>query len=445
MNKPHIGQKISIAMHGLGSQGEGVGSIDGYVVFVDGALPGEVVLARMVECRKRHGFAELVAILQPSPDRIEPPCKLFGRCGGCQLMHLSYSKQLEVKQQRVIDALSRIGKIEHCEVAPCLPSPQSLAYRNKIQLPVRQGKEGIELGFYARASHDLIAVDTCHIHCALGEEVYQTVRAILQRSRVVLRHVLIKSAVHTQEALVILVADTPIPKRLAQEIFASSPAIKGVVQNIHDGSDNTILGRTFEVLEGSGFIQERLLGLTFNVSPASFFQINPAQAERLYAKALEYAELTGRETVLDAYCGVGTLSLLFAGGAKKVIGVECVSEAIEDAKENAKRNAICNVAFVCASVEDFIKTAPPIDIALLNPPRKGCERSVLEGIGRLSPKKLIYISCDPATLARDLSHLCSFGYHIDAIQPLDMFPQTAHVECVVMLNKYSPQMERVNC
>ena len=419
-----------ISIHGLGSSGEGVGSVDGYVVFVDGALPGEEVVARLVECRKRHGFAELLSISKPSPDRVEPPCKLFGRCGGCQLMHLSYAKQLEIKRQRVIDALSRIGHLEGCDVAPCLPSPQPLAYRNKIQLPIRAGK----LGFYARSSHDLIPVDTCLIHCSLGEEVYQKVRSILQRSPTEdLRHVLIKSAVNTGEALVVLVARAPLPPSLAQEILASHPSIRGVVQNLHEGSENVILGPTYQVLAGEGFITEKLAGLTFKVSPASFFQINPAQAERLYAKALEYAQLTGRETVLDAYCGVGTLSLCLAKQAKAVIGVECVPDAIADARENARVNGIQNATFVCAATEDFIKQAPAIDIALLNPPRKGCERSVLEEIGRLAPKRLIYISCDPATLARDLAHLCTLGYAIDVVQPFDMFAQTAHVECVVKL------------
>lgn len=434
MNKPQVGQKISLSIHGLGSSGEGVGYSNGYTVFVDGALPGEEIEASLYQCQKRHGFARLISITKSSHDRVTPPCKLFGKCGGCQLMHLSYTKQLEIKRQRVIDALRRIGKIE-CEVAPCIASPSPLGYRNKIQLPVK----GISIGLYARSSHDLIEVENCHIHSKLGEEVYGLIRQIVKRSAVELRHILIKSALRTGEVLVILVTNgvaTPLLRTLANEIMGSSAAIKGVVQNIHSGPDNTILGNNYVVLEGNGFIHERLGDLMFKVSPASFFQINPDQAEQLYAKALEFAELNGDETVLDAYCGVGTLSLFFARGAKKVIGVECVKEAIEDAIENGKINGIENATFVCANSEDFVSSLKDMDVVLLNPPRKGCDPAFLDGVGKLAPKKLIYISCDPATLARDLAHLRKFDYEIEGVQPFDMFPQTAHVECVVRLKKF---------
>lgn len=437
MNLPKKDQIIPLEIHGMGSGGEGVGSQDGYVVFVDGALPGELVEARMVESRKRHGFAELRSITRPSPDRTKPPCPLFGRCGGCQIMHLAYPKQLEMKRQRVVDTLQRIGKID-CFVPPCLPSPSPLAYRNKIQLPVRNSEKEIAFGLYARSSHDLVEVDACPIHCSMGDEVYRAVREILKRCNQELRHLLIKSAVRTQEALVIVVANqppSPLLAELAQEILAAHPSIKGVVHNQHAGRDNVILGRVYQTLAGSNTIQERLGDFIFKISAASFFQVNPAQAERLYDKAVEFAELTGKESVLDAYCGVGTLSLYFAKLAKKVLGVECVAQAIENARENAKLNGIRNVSFTVAAAEDFIGKLCQMDIALLNPPRKGCEPSFLDGLGRLGPKKIIYISCDPATLARDLARLLKFGYKVDAIQPFDMFPQTTHVETVVRLLK----------
>jgi 23S rRNA (uracil1939-C5)-methyltransferase len=446
MNKPQINQTISLEIHGLGSGGEGVGYFNGYVVFVDGALPGETVEAKMTQCQKRHGWAELISITKRSPDRVDPPCKLFGQCGGCQLMHLSYPKQLEIKRQRVIDALRRIGKLENVPVEPCVPSPSSLGYRNKIQLPVRPGTEGMSIGLYARSSHELIEVDHCHIHCPLGEEIYREVRAVLKRSEIEphdpsqntgeLRHVLIKSAIHTGQVLVILVTDKPVSpalKQVASAIMALNPAIKGVIHNLHRGKENVILGQDYTTLEGASSIQEKLLGLTFKVSPASFFQVNSPQAEQLYTKALELAALTGEETVLDAYCGVGTLSLLFAQKAKKVIGVECVPEAIEDAKENALVNQITNTEFVCDNAEHFIQKLKGIDLVLLNPPRKGCEPSFLEGVGRLRPKTVVYISCDPATLARDLAHIVSLGFRLESITPYDMFPQTAHVETVARL------------
>ncbi len=421
--------EITVEIHGLGSSGEGVGSLDGYVVFIDGALPGEVVKARFTQRGARHGRAELVSIEKASPDRVQPPCHLFGRCGGCQLMHLHYEAQLAAKRQRVVDALERIGKLDGSIVAPCLASPSSLQYRNKIQLPVREGK----LGLYAKNSHDLVEVEHCHIHCSLGETILQTVRAHLPDS---LRHVLIKSAVHTNQALVVFVSSqkpTPALQHIAQQLMAQNPAIRGVVHNLHSGPENVILGREYTVLAGTGFIYETLSGLTFKVSPASFFQVNPAQAENLYAKALEFAALSGQETVLDAYCGVGTLSLLFAQNAKEVVGVECVPEAIEDARENARCNKVTNVRFVCDEAERFVRKFPRADVVLLNPPRKGCEPTFLDGVGRSRPQRVVYISCDPATLARDLARLEGIGYRLRAVQPFDMFPQTAHVETVALL------------
>jgi 23S rRNA (uracil1939-C5)-methyltransferase len=429
---------VSLEIHGLGSTGVGIGSLDGYVLFVDGALPGELIEARITDPRKRHGFAELTKVLRPSPNRITPACPLFGKCGGCQLMHLAYPEQLEMKRQKVADALERIGKIE-CDVKPCLPSPSPLSYRNKIQLPAKKTPTGTTFGLYARASHDLIALDSCQIHCELGEEVYRRVKSLLKDHDLGLRHLLIKSAIQTQEALVILVtskAPTPQLFDQAKKILTSHPSIQGVVHNLHSGKENVILGNVYETLAGKSTIQERLGDLKFQISAASFFQVNPPQAERLYAKALEFAELTGQETVLDAYCGVGTLSLFFAKAAKKVLGIDCVPQAIENAKENAALNNIHNATFKAAKAEDFIRKIPAVDIVLLNPPRKGCELSLLDSLERLAPKKIIYISCDPATLARDLSHLVQFGYKVDAVQPFDMFPQTSHVESVVKLSKH---------
>lgn len=447
MNKPQKGQNITLHTHGLGSSGEGVGYLDGFTIFVDGALPGEKIEAQIVHAKKRYGSARLLSILEPSPDRVEPSCPLFGQCGGCQLMHLSYKKQLEVKREKVVEALARIGKISDCHVAPCIASPSPYFYRNKIQMPVREGKNGMQIGLYARSSHDLVEVESCFIHNSLGNEIYSKVKEILYHFSIdpydpvtkkgELRHLLIKSAAHTEEVLVVLVTNqtkSPLLSRIAKAIIEASPHVKGVVHNFHNGADNVILGDVYEILEGEGFIRDRLCGLEFSVSPASFFQVNPSQAEFLYAKALEYADLKGDETVLDAYCGVGTLSLIFAKKAKRVIGVEWVSQAIEDAKKNGKLNNIGNVTFVCSSSEEFIASLETVDLILLNPPRKGCEISFLKGIQRLKPKMLIYISCDPATLARDLALLVQFGYRICEVQPFDMFPQTAHVESVVKLS-----------
>lgn len=421
----------------LGINGEGVGYLDGMTVFVDGALPGELVDVRIYEQHKRYARAKVVNTLTLSPHRKTPPCPLFGTCGGCQIMHLDEEVQLKTKTERVVDALQRIGKLD-VDVQPCISSPSALHYRNKIQLPIRGG-DPLRIGLYAQNSHDLVEIDDCKIHCPLGDQAFQKVKMILKNAPIseeIFKTLLIKTAISTQQVLVILVTQgTPELASIAQQILESMPEIKGVVQNIHDSSNNVILGKTFRTLAGQGSIEEKLSGLYFKVSPASFFQVNPAQAEKLYQKALELADLKGEEKVLDAYCGVGTLSLILAQRAKEVIGVECVSDAIRDAQENARRNQINNVRFVCDKAEDFISTLKNVDVAVINPPRKGCESNFLEKLSALAPERIVYISCDPATLARDLAFLCCRGYKVDHVQPFDMFPQTAHVECVVSLLK----------
>jgi 23S rRNA (uracil1939-C5)-methyltransferase len=423
-------QTLEILIEQLGINGEGVGRLNGYTIFVPGALPGESIHATLYEKKKSYGRAKLIEKHSTSPHRVKAPCPLFGRCGGCQLMHLEYGEQLKAKRQRVIDALERIGKLQNLKVQPCEPSPLTLGYRNKIQLPA--GK-----GLYAFNTHELVEVDHCHIHCDLGENVFKKIRPLFEKfPDGELRHVLIKTAVNTQEVLVTLVTkheNSPLLIQIAREIMNCAPEIKGVVQNINNSSGNAILSNHFKTLTGQPYILEDILGLIFKVSSASFFQVNPKQAERLYQKAIEFADLSGGETVLDAFC-VGTLSLLAAKHAKKVIGVECVPEAIRDAEDNAERNGITNIEFYSAHAEDFVSKVDSIDIAILNPPRKGCESSFLEQLAKLKPKKVLYISCDPATLARDLAYLISKGYKIDWIQPFDMFPQTAHVETLTVLN-----------
>jgi 23S rRNA (uracil1939-C5)-methyltransferase len=446
--KHQLGQIVEVEIERLGIYGEGVGYADGYTIFVEGALPGERVLASLSEVRKNFARATVDERLKSSPHRIDPPCALFQRCGGCQLMHLEYLQQLEIKRQRVKDALERIGKIEGVEVLACEPSPMPLAYRNKIQLPCALKNGSFQMGLYAANTHELVEIDRCLIHCELGESAFGHIQRILKASPLVpynshthegiLRHVLIKTAFSTQEILVILVTaveDHPALPLVAGQILEAMPEIKGVVQNIHRAQNNVILGHEYRILAGQGAIQERLLGLIFKVSPASFFQVNPGQAEKLYQRALALPCLTGSETVLDAYCGVGTLSLVFAQKAKRVIGVECVAQAIGDAKENAIINGMANVEFHCAQAEDFIETVEGIDVIILNPPRKGCDLRLLEKLGQVAPQHVIYISCDPATLARDLAVLKSLGYQIKTVQPFDMFPQTAHVETLVHLHR----------
>jgi 23S rRNA (uracil1939-C5)-methyltransferase len=449
MKKPRWNQKVNLTIKNLGINGEGVGYWHGYTMFVDGALPGEVVEARVSEVSRRFGRGRLTKLVVSSTIRVEPSCPYFSQCGGCQIMHIGYSDQLKLKHNRVVESFITKGGMNHVPIEPCHPSPQEFGYRNKTQFPIVNSIDGIKIGMFARNSHDLVDIDHCLVNCELGERVYHKVCDILKKSEIsvynsetgegILRFVLIKAAVHREEVLVTLITSFCPPEtleKIAHDIMESDHSIKGVVQNINCGKDNVVLGDEFLVVKGVPFIFETLLGLSFKISPASFFQVNPRQAEHLYSKAIEFAELKVNDSVLDAFCGVGTLTLLLAKKSKEVVGVECVPEAIVDAEENAKINQITNVQFICANAEDWINQSKQIDIAFINPPRKGCEESFLFALGKLSPSKIIYISCDPNTLARDSRILVSCGYSIKTVQPFDMFPQTVHVECVALFEKH---------
>ena len=417
-----LGDEITIPIHRLGINGEGVGDFQGFTLFVDGALPGEEVLGVVTELRKNFGRARIANILRESPDRTEPVCPLFGHCGGCQIMHLRYDKQLKAKRERVVDALLRIGKVTP-DVSPCIASPKPLSYRNKIQLPVKEGR----VGLYAKGTHEVIDVPKCYIHCTLGEKIYRWLRTFKEIQQC--RHILIRTAVQTEEVLIVLVSETPfVPPNIPKEV-------KGIVQCINRSKGNRILGQEFHLLWGRDWIEEIIHRLTFRISAASFFQVNPYQAENLYAQVVAFAELTKEEIVLDSYCGVGTLALILSQSAKKVIGVESVPEAISDAKANAKRNQVLNAEFFCDKAEAFIPSLDTVDTAIVNPPRKGCEQSFLQSLVAKGPKIIVYVSCDPATMARDVSFLQKHHYDVTAVQPFDMFPQTAHVECVVQLKR----------
>lgn len=430
-----IGDTVLVTILSLGKNGEGVAEYEGKPLYIDNALPHEIVKAKIIECRKNYSRAQLIEIVQVSENRSIPECSLFGRCGGCQLMHLNYSSQLELKQQKVQSAFQQFSL--QANVAPCLPSPASLRYRNKIQLPVEITEHGLQIGLYAKASHELVDVNTCLVHCSLGESIFHNVKQILQTSpNENIRHVLIKTSIHLQEVLVTLVANNDnvdIFNGIAIAIMECSPYVKGVMLNINETDSNVILGSETHLLKGNAYITEKLGDLLFHISPASFFQVNTLQAEAIYAKALELSNLNGDEIVLDAFCGVGTISLFFANHVKKVIGVECVPEAIVDANKNAHMNGIHNAEFHTALAENFIQNLSSIDVLVLNPPRKGCAINLLNAIKRLMPPKIIYISCDPETLARDLSYLATIGYKVKIVQPYDMFPQTTHVETVVFL------------
>lgn len=438
-------QILELFIRSLGSSGEGIGTYEGFIVFIEGALPGEKVRVSLTEIKKNYAKGKLLAVLIPSPDRVEPSCPLFGHCGGCQLMHLSYPKQLESKQQTVQNALSRIGHI-NVPVEQCISSPYHLHYRNKIQMPIVLSPTGLTIGLYARHSHNVIPIDKCFIHCELGEKIYRKIATILKQSGVspyqegegVLRHLLIKTAIHTQEILVILVTSgQPCAhlQTLGKEIMKSSPEVKGVVQNINRLDNNVILGNEWVTLCGSSSIVEEICGKKFRISPAAFFQVNPLQAEAIYQHVLELSQLDETKTFLDAFCGVGIMAILTAPYTKHSFGIECVSSAIEDAQFNAQLNHLENCTFYCGQAESKIHALKNIDVVFLNPPRKGCEENLLKRLNEKLVKEIIYMSCDPATLARDLKILTDLGYRINRVTPFDMFPQTAHVETVVHISK----------
>lgn len=425
-----------IKITSLGSSGEGVGSIDGMKVFIEGALPEEEVEVELTQIKRKYAIGSLKQILVPSPDRRHPPCPLFGTCGGCQIMHLNDDAQLVAKYQKVVDALERIGGFKGISVNPCIPSPQTLHYRNKIQLPVIWDKEKKIIGLYRKNSHEIIPLDRCLIQGSLGEEIFLLLKDLISVPSI--RYLLIRTTHVTQEALVIFVTDGKHSKDLADladTLINSHPSIKGVVENINPHDDNVILSSHFRLLAGQAYIQDRVGSKQFRFSASSFFQVNPLQAEALYRTAIEWANIHSSHVVMDAFCGVGALTLFAADFAKMSIGIECVPHAIEDARENARANLISNCTFYCGKAEVVMTSLPCPDIVFLNPPRKGCEPELLHFLGSNRPSALLYISCDPATLARDLKILTSHGFNIDQVQPFDMFPQTMHVETLVKLTK----------
>lgn len=432
----------------MGYNGEGVASANGYTVFVPGALPGETVTARVILVKKNYAKARLVDLLTPSPERAIPSCPVYGKCGGCQLMHLRYKAQLEFKRAQVVLNLEKIGQMKGVEVKPCLPSPRILDYRNKIEVPFREQRDGPVFGFFEFESHDVVPFERCAVHCSAGDAIFSQVRRIVFENRVrayderlnnkSLRHVLIKTAVNTGQALVVLVSCGAELKRLrevTERIMTCHPAVRGVVQNVNQEVTNVILGRKFKLLAGKATITEQVLGLKFNITATSFFQINPFQLPHLMEQTALAAKLSGTERVADVYSGVGLFSLYLAGKAREVVGVESVHDAVRNAEENARLNDIRNVSFLCGRAERVIGSLKRVSTVIMDPPRAGCEEGFLRALAGIRPGRVVYVSCNPATLARDLAFLCGSGYKIESVQPLDMFPQTAHVETVVALRR----------
>lgn len=440
------GEIVELSIDGLGKHGEGVATLNGLLIFVDGALPKERVRVRLNLIKPVYAKAQLLSIEHANENRINPPCTRYKDCGGCQVMHLSYAGQLQTKSQMVKDALKEIGGFPTAHVLPCLASPKPFHYRNKIQLPVAKKGAEVVAGFYRRGSHEIVPYEECLVHHDSMEKSVLVIRELCQSSSVepyceatqtgTLRHFLLR-ANEKGEQLIGLVTNgrqKSAVRLLAQQIQSSLKNVIGIVENINRKKQNTILGDENNLLIGRSFLQEKIENLTFNISLPSFFQVNLPAAKILYTTALNFADIDQNTTVLDAYCGIGTMSLLASRLARKVIGAECVEQAVLDARENAQVNGIANAEFIIAKIEENVALFKDIDVALVNPPRQGLDAKVVAAINEYGPRRVVYISCNPATLARDARML--EHYTLLKVQPVDMFPQTMHVESVALFERH---------
>ena len=438
------------------TEGSGVGKTeDGMAVFVPLSAVGDALEVRILKVKKTYAFGKIERIVSPAATRITPDCPHFAQCGGCVWRHISYEEECRVKQQKVQDAVTRIGGID-APVEPIIPSERVLRYRNKAQLPVGTDKNGKPvMGFFAFHSHRIIDCADCALQPACFADVMRITRDFLaqtdndvydeQTGKGRLRHLYIRLGEVTNELMVCYVVNGNGLKQedlLVRMLREGLPNLKTVVINSNREKTNVILGRKNRTVYGSGVITDKLCGLTFTISPFSFWQVNRAQAERLYAKAREYAALTGNETLLDLYCGTGTIGLSMAKDCKSLIGVELIADAVRDAEHNAMVNSICNARFLCAdapqAAAQLDREGVKPDVVIVDPPRKGCGEALVQTIGSMSPDRVVYVSCDPATLARDLQYFEAVGYRTVEVTPVDMFPRTAHVETVVLLSRKMP-------
>lgn len=439
----------TVSVDGFTAEGQGVARISGQVVFVKGAIPGETCCIKILKAGKNMAFSKIEEIITPSEHRVTPACPVFGKCGGCDLMHMDYDEELRFKRQRVNDALRRIGGLK-LDVSGIIGSDTVEGYRNKTICAVGE-KDGKKIaGFFRPHSHDIVPAENCLIQPDFSHRTVKAVLSWMEKHNVpaydevsasgLVRHFFCRRAVKTGEGQAVIVVSgrkIPAESALIGTIRDACPETKSIVLNVNNTRGNTVLSGDFITLWGSDTIEDELCGLKFSLSPRSFYQINHAQAEKLYGKALEYAALTGEETVLDLYCGTGTITLCLARGAKLAVGAEIVPEAIDDARDNAAKNGIANAQFICADAADAAKRLKADgllpDVVVVDPPRKGLSPEVPGIIASMKPTRVVYVSCDPATLARDLKAFSELGYETVKAEAVDMFPRTKHVETVALL------------
>ncbi len=453
-------QILEVTITDIGDNGEGIGKYEGYTLFVKDAVPGDHISARLTKVKKNYAYARCERIITPSEKRTTPFCTQYRRCGGCQIQAMSYKAQLEYKENKVRNNLMRIGKLSSDVVdkafEPIIGMDSPVRYRNKSQYPIGYDREGnVTAGFYAGRTHDIIPCIDCGIAPAEDAGILETVLGHMRTYGIApydetngqgcVRHVLIRKGFNTGQIMVCIVVrhksgNTPfIPyQEELVEKLSVIPGISSVCVSVNNENTNVIMGREIHTLWGSSTITDTLLGKKFDISPLSFYQINPVQTEKLYRMAIEFADLSGNEEVWDICCGIGTISLCMADKAGSVHGLEIVPEAIEDAKNNARSNDIENADFICAAAEEYLpshKDEIRADVVVLDPPRKGMEEAALSVIADMNPKRIVYVSCDSATLSRDIRFLADRGFEVKRIRCVDMFPHTVHVETVILLTK----------
>ncbi|MDR1700124.1 MAG: 23S rRNA (uracil(1939)-C(5))-methyltransferase RlmD [Lachnoclostridium sp.] len=463
--KPQKNDILEICINDLGNEGEGIGHLDnGYTLFVKGALPGELVRVGVMKAGKSYGYARLLAIIKPSKERVKPACPLAGKCGGCTLQHLSYEGQLRYKQKKVMDCLERISGIDMKDTGgvktfPIIGMDDPWHYRNKAQFPVGVGKDGkTTVGVYAGRSHSILPIEDCKIQDTVTSEVRKRLLLFMKEGNVspydeashtgTIRHIYIRKSNATGEVMVCLIVNEScgrFAKRYSELLIKVFGDIKGMVSiqvNENRKKTNVIMGENSVTVWGKGYIEDRIGNVRYMISGESFFQVNPKQTLKLYETVLDFADLKDDDTVWDMYCGIGTISLFLAkavGENGKVVGVEIVERAIKDARINAELNGLKNVRFVCGSAENIgsVSEEKP-DAIVLDPPRKGCDEEVLRAIGQMKVEKVVYVSCNPGTLARDVKLLGEMGYEVGKVQAVDFFPMGHHVETVVLLSHKKP-------
>ncbi|MEG1848383.1 MAG: 23S rRNA (uracil(1939)-C(5))-methyltransferase RlmD [Lachnospiraceae bacterium] len=448
---------VQVTIEDIGNDGEGIGKIDGYTLFIKDAVMGDLVEARIMKTKKQYGYAKVEKVLEPSPFRVQPKCDLYRQCGGCQLQALQYPQQLIYKQHKVKNHLVRIGKFEESLIdtvmEPIIGMEEPYHYRNKAQFPMGTDTTGNPItGFYANHTHRIVSNTDCVIGSPCNQIILQKILDYMRDCSVsayeeesgqgLIRHVLIRVGHQTDEIMVCLIINgEKLPKEAC--LLTSLTQIEHMTSvsiSINKERTNVIMGKSYRTLWGQDYITDSLGGIQFHISPLSFYQVNSIQAERLYEQALEYAGLTGNETVWDLYCGIGTISLFLSKKAKQVYGVEVIPQAIEDANQNAILNGITNVRFLVGKAEEVLPEQYEqnhifADVIVVDPPRKGCEEACLMTMIQMQPERIVYVSCDSATLARDLKLLCEHGYELRRVRAVDQFCQTGHVECVTLLQR----------